>query len=158
MGAREERRAAARAGRVCPCGEPIDDARRLTTRFCSVRCRMKAHRAKGIPSRKNGLRRGQVRILEVLSKVKGGMTRSAIAEKTRITGRLGITGQLSDLLGHVDPDRRGSETLLCLRHVEEVRVAVEEGMRAERLYRITDAGREALEEHRRQGLGSAPGE
>ena len=143
MVSRADRRAAARAGRSCPvCGGPID-ARRSTAVYCSTRCRVKAHR----PSLKEGLRPGQVRILEVLAAIKAHccLPRLEIAERADMSD-----SHLPDLIGQHDPDRRaaaqartGIVSLLDLGYVSEE--VIETDWRKERCYRITQTGREALD-------------
>jgi hypothetical protein len=149
MASRAERRAAARAGRICPvCGERIDAAR-STRKFCSTRCRVAAHEAKVKPL-KEGLRPTQIKILSLLGTVrgKGGLNRAMIAERIG-TGR----GHLTDLIGQNDPRRRkareartGIRSLLTLDYIASSVIpgdSMDSG-RAETVYLVTDKGREAL--------------
>jgi hypothetical protein len=128
----------------CPvCGNPLN-GKRTTRRFCSTKCRVKAHRASGTPRRKKGLLPGQVRILEALDG-RGLMTRSEVSELARVS-----VGWLSDYLGRVDPAARpdaearaGYPSLLTLGYVEQIVLDDEEDL-WERVYRITKTGERAL--------------
>jgi hypothetical protein len=157
MGEREQRRAAARAGKSClVCGAAID-ARRSTRRYCSDACRVKAHRQRG-PSIKEGLLRGQIRILEVLGGLKGrgGLPRLDIAYKAKMS-----QGHMPDLIGQVDESRRtarqaltGIRSLLSRGWVESTELDVDG--KKERVYTITLVGRAALQQLRQGRNDTAP--
>jgi hypothetical protein len=154
MSKRANRRAAARAGRRCPvCGEPID-AERSTAKFCKKpACKAKFHRdakaararggddpfADAEPARVARLSRGQLRIVRVLARARGPLTRYMIATRADVS-----PGHLSDLLGQVDARRRAPGSLLSLGHVREVTIEdVDCGTK--RCYQITASGRYAID-------------
>lgn len=96
--------------------------------------------------RKTGLRKGQVRILEALSKAKGTLSRSQIAERSKNTD-----GQTFNLMGSTNPEkwpvteeRTGYPGLLKLKLVKAVQQQVPDGEGKEWRYEITAAGRKAL--------------
>jgi hypothetical protein len=138
---RGEQRAAARGGRECPvCGKPIE-GKRSTRRFCSVACRVKFHRDAGKPSKKQGLRPGQVRILQVLAKARGPMNADTIAEHAGVP-----RGHLGDLIGLVDWRKReareartGIVSLLTLGYVR--RISDRDNRELHGCFRITPHGR-----------------
>jgi hypothetical protein len=150
MGTREQQRAEARAGRVCPvCGGQVE-AQRSTARYCSDRCRVADHRRKGVPRKRQGLTRGQRRILAVLSRLTNPIGRYGIAEKLAIEegkplnrGRLPLLGHMPELIGHVDAERRGNASLVGLGLVTVHKLDVNGVL--ETCYTITDKGRKALE-------------
>jgi hypothetical protein len=135
MPSRAEKRATERAGRSCLfCGGPID-ARRSTRHYCSTRCRVAAHAARGTP--REELTGRQVRILRVLAMT--SFNRQSISERADIR-----IGDLPKLIGQVDERRRASDSLLALKLVEDRKLPDLDGGRPERFYTITQEGREAL--------------
>jgi hypothetical protein len=139
MGSRAERRAEARAGRVCKapgCGKALD-ARRSTKQYCSDACRMVAYWARGPRPRNGRLCPGQRRILACLSERGLALPREVIAEEARVS-----PGWLPVYLGHVDPERWLDSSLLRLGYVDAKVISVDGQIRW--IYEITPAGREAL--------------
>jgi DNA-binding MarR family transcriptional regulator len=126
------------------CKEPFV-AQRSTRKFCEVACRVKFHRDHGARTKREGLRPAQIRILRVLSELRTGLYDLAkIARAANIS-----RGWLSDLVGQKNETKRaareaktGIVSLLTLRYV--VLLEVPTDLRKERLYPITDKGREAL--------------
>lgn len=99
---------------------------------------------------KEGLRDGQVRILQVLSKLapQAGLTRKNIADKA-------LNGHMGWAFNHIGPTdegkrkktekRTGFPCLLTLKAVSTTVVQSDEGAPKERIYRITATGRSMLE-------------
>ncbi len=140
---RADRRAEARAGRICPvCGKPLDARPGSIARMPAgwwVACQARSPRPF-----KGRLCPGQVRILAYLSERGLALTRKYIADGARVS-----PGWLPVYLGHVDPDRRipsfdrtGIPCLLKLGYVREGTVTVDDEPR--RVYAISPDGREAL--------------
>jgi hypothetical protein len=156
MGTRGQRRAAARAGRVCPvCGGQVE-ARRSTARYCSDKCRVAAHRRKGVPRKRQGLTPAQLRILAVLSRLKHPIDRYCIGVKLAQDGEPRNRGHMAELMGHNDPDLWSYERtgIFPLRGLGYIKVhEVDDNGRIVMCYTITEAGRKALDE---QGQDTAP--
>jgi hypothetical protein len=97
LAAKSAKRAQARAGRNClHCGQAIY-ARRSTKEYCSPKCRSAAHQAAGgTRPKKVGLRPGQARILQALSRISegGSLNRHQLAERAGVK-----EGWLPDYLG-----------------------------------------------------------
>ena len=152
---RAAERARARAGRFCPvCREPVK-AQRSTRWYCSVNCRVKAHRnGGGTRTKKEGLRPAQVRILDALAKVANGgcIIRSQIGERAGVSvGWLSVHIGQADLMKRAASEAKyGFPSLLTLKLVKDhIRGGFSGDVRKERCYEITVAGVEALEKVRK---------
>lgn len=94
-------------------------------------------------TRKGGLRTGQVRLLQVLAKLKGPISRSDLASRAKYAN----PGIIGPLLGVADPDLRKKEaypSLLTLKLVDQEQIGDKDAAGSDLGYTITAKGRAAL--------------
>lgn len=99
--------------------------------------------------KKEGMRTGQIRVLLALSTLspQGGLTRAKLSELVGATNGwvYCFTGSTDEKQREKTEKEMGYPSLLTLSYIRTLLVQAEEGLPKERIYRITAAGRKALE-------------